>query len=386
MITISMLNSKISGYGRNEEEAHLNAYKNFFESVIDDEDLYSSLITAINKMKESLSGERNNAKSKKPPKGKNDTAYLSQSILNVSTDKALIGQAEKNSNKGIGNSGLNFSMSQINESTMGDEKLQNTTQETIGDLAGERVLGKSLLDVNFREGMLLHGGQGAPNGHKEHKKNSKSVTINVNTHEENNYLRDLASDSKNSQNLSQKKNLMGNGKSPYGSEPKKVFSPNKENFGSINLKNRFSQTQNNSSKSTAEIPNSNPNQKSTNFENKFRQRYIRERLSTNPSLPTNQLNKSYNTLDGCDQPQTNNSSSLQPQHRKSSAKEPYIEDDHDCIYRTKYRRYKEENYKMSILVEQLQKKLKKYQEEVKSLNGKLLKKDLVISQMETGKS
>jgi hypothetical protein len=41
---------------------------------------------------------------------------------------------------------------------------------------------------------------------------------------------------------------------------------------------------------------------------------------------------------------------------------------------------------MSILVEQLQKKLKKYQEEVKSLNGKLLKKDLVISQMETGKS
>jgi hypothetical protein len=349
--------------------------------VIDDEDLYSSLITAINKMKESLSGERNNAKSKKPPKGKNDTAYLSQSILNVSTDKGLGGLAEKNLGKG----NLNFSMSQINESTIGEEKLQNTTQETIGDIGGDRSLGKSLLDVNFREGMLLHGGQGGNNAGKEHKKNSKSVTINVNNHEENHYLRDLGSDSKNSQNLSLKKNLTGNGKSPNGGGPKKVFSPDKENFGSINLKSRFSQTQNNS-KSTAEIPNSNPNQKSTNFENKFRQRYIRERLSTNPSLPNNGLNKSYNTLDGCDQPQTNNSSSLQPQYRKSSTKEPYIEDEHDCIYRTKYRRYKEENYKMSILVEQLQKKLKKYQEEVKSLNGKMLKKDLVITQMETGKS
>lgn len=52
MITITMGPSKISGYGRNDEEAHLNAYKNFFEGIVDDENLYSKLILAISKMKD----------------------------------------------------------------------------------------------------------------------------------------------------------------------------------------------------------------------------------------------------------------------------------------------------------------------------------------------
>ena len=105
MITITMGKSKISGYGRYEEEAHLNAYKNFFEGIIDDEQLYPSLVTAISQMKDSLSGGRNSSKIKKPPKGKNDTAYLSSSILNCSlektsyTEKLKSGQNQSDFNK-----------------------------------------------------------------------------------------------------------------------------------------------------------------------------------------------------------------------------------------------------------------------------------------------
>lgn len=61
----------------------------------------------------------------------------------------------------------------------------------------------------------------------------------------------------------------------------------------------------------------------------------------------------------------------------------FIEEEHDCIYKPKYKKYKEETYKMSILIEQLQRKLKKYQEENKSLTSKLMKSQVQVETLQT---
>jgi hypothetical protein len=61
----------------------------------------------------------------------------------------------------------------------------------------------------------------------------------------------------------------------------------------------------------------------------------------------------------------------------------FIEEEHDCIYKPKYKKYKEETYKMSILIEQLQRKLKKYQEENKTLTSKLMKSQVQVETLQT---
>lgn len=74
MVTIMMDKDKISGYGRSEDEALLNAYKNFFEGVIDKDQLAGHLSSALQKLRDS--GSR---AAKRPPRS---------SLLHNSIDKS----------------------------------------------------------------------------------------------------------------------------------------------------------------------------------------------------------------------------------------------------------------------------------------------------------
>lgn len=78
MVTIAMDKERISGYGRTEEEASLNAYKNFLEGMIDKDQMVQPLTVSLNKMRECHS------RSKKPPKGRTEgqgnTSLFQQSI------------------------------------------------------------------------------------------------------------------------------------------------------------------------------------------------------------------------------------------------------------------------------------------------------------------
>lgn len=52
MATLSLGSNKISGYGRYEEEALVNAYRNFFDGIVDNEELSSHLAAAILRIKD----------------------------------------------------------------------------------------------------------------------------------------------------------------------------------------------------------------------------------------------------------------------------------------------------------------------------------------------
>jgi hypothetical protein len=52
MATLSLGSNKISGYGRYEEEALVNAYRNFFDGIVDNEELSAHLATSILRIKD----------------------------------------------------------------------------------------------------------------------------------------------------------------------------------------------------------------------------------------------------------------------------------------------------------------------------------------------
>lgn len=241
MITITMGPSKISGYGRNEEEAHLNAYKNFFEGIVDDENLYSSLILAISKMKDSLSGERNErngSKVKKPPKGKNDTSYLSSSLLNCSMgENGFIGGGGVGSGEGVGK-GYEEGVGEVG-CERGKVKKNNFTGEegrgSLGCVSVEDNGTKGSLGVGgLRNGGVLQEGRIAGNFQNQNGRLSVGTGKNC---------------------------LTKTGVSP---------SPIKEAKNSSSNAN-FSQTQTNNGKTP---PFENTNKE---FDNKIRRKYIRER-------------------------------------------------------------------------------------------------------------
>ena len=202
MVTVSMDNwEKKTGYGRCEEEAYLNAYKNFFEGVIEEDDNMSlHLANAFSKLKESL------ARSKKPPKGKNES-FVNSSLLHTSVDKSAQGDRLKT----LQNSG------EINKSRHNDS----------GEFADEE---------------------------------------------------------RRAQSKSRLKTMLG-----------------------------------------------------------------RSYTEADPEKSRNDLNGKSRTPD----------------------RALYVHEPHDCLYRGKYKKYKEETHKLSILVDQLQKKLKKYHEENRLLREKL---------------
>ena len=329
MITITMVNSKISGYGRNEEEAHLNAYKNFFEGIVDDENLYSSLIGAISQMKDSLSGGRNSSKVKKPPKGKNDTAYLSSSIQNCSLEKTSYTEKLKSTNN---NSDFNKS-SKMNDSTLENTLGQyldqnNATGKTIEeDQSSKKLSGfqtKSFLNkedtLSSKDGIAT-----TPNNNMKNSKDRINTNLNMSALNQsiNQTINNDDVTSKASFSLSQSKNNKNMNMSiNQGHNTKNNVSPIKE--GTNSTKGGFSQTHN--TKSTSEVNNS-------SYDNaKLRQKYIRDRLSTNPNLPTNSVNKSFNGIDGMSNNYGGRKSSVNKNESVISGSK-FIEEEHDCIYK-----------------------------------------------------
>lgn len=83
MVTISMEKERISGYGRSEEEASLNAFKNFMEAMIDKDDMIHPLSASLSKMRDGYS------RSRKPPKGRNDLNG-NNSFMHTSLDKGSL--------------------------------------------------------------------------------------------------------------------------------------------------------------------------------------------------------------------------------------------------------------------------------------------------------
>jgi ribosome-associated translation inhibitor RaiA len=251
MITITMGPSKISGYGRNEEEAHLNAYKNFFEGIVDDENLYSSLILAISKMKESLSGERNernNSKVKKPPKGKNDTSYLSSSLLNCSMEKnGYIEKIKAGGNGGELGKIAKFDGEGNEESSgeLGGEKLKVKKNNFTGDDKGRGSLACMSVEDNGSKQSLGVGGSRNGGGVLQENRTAG-----------------------NSQNQNGRLSV-GTGKNCL---TKTGVSPSPIKEAKISSSNaNFSQTQGNSGKTP---PSENTHKE---VDNKIRRKYIRER-------------------------------------------------------------------------------------------------------------
>lgn len=111
MVTISMEKEKISGYGRSEEEASLNAFKNFMEGMIDKDDMVHPLSSSLSKLKEGHS------RSRKPPKGRNDMG-ANNSFMHTSMDK---GASLCDRIKGL-NLQSDANKSRQNESTDGHEQ------------------------------------------------------------------------------------------------------------------------------------------------------------------------------------------------------------------------------------------------------------------------
>ena len=99
---MNMGSDNISGYGRCEEEAYVNAYKNFFEGTAEDSQLRQHLSNSLSKMKDSLN------RSKKPPKGKVE-GNANGSFLHMSIDKSINGERNKTLNNDLNRSRHNES-------------------------------------------------------------------------------------------------------------------------------------------------------------------------------------------------------------------------------------------------------------------------------------
>lgn len=82
MATLSLGQNKISGYGRFEEEALVNAYRNFFDGIIDNDELCGHLSAALMRIKDSPSGQ-----GRRPPRDKNDIMLTQNSGINESYDR-----------------------------------------------------------------------------------------------------------------------------------------------------------------------------------------------------------------------------------------------------------------------------------------------------------
>lgn len=81
MVTIALDKERISGYGRTEEEASLNAYKNFMEGMIDKDSMVQPLTQCLAKMREGQS------RSRKPPKARTE-GQGNISLFQQSLDKS----------------------------------------------------------------------------------------------------------------------------------------------------------------------------------------------------------------------------------------------------------------------------------------------------------
>lgn len=158
MVTIMTDKEKISGYGRSEEEALLNAYKNFFEGVIDKDVLANHLASALQKLKDS--GSR---AAKRPPRS---------SLLNNSIDKST----EKNKDSFMktsshNNTGLDLSIGPnrtskgpLNDSVDDDDR-KSQTNKSRSRIVGGRSYAEGEADRSrHNESGLGHiGNGGQPN-------------------------------------------------------------------------------------------------------------------------------------------------------------------------------------------------------------------------------
>ena len=80
-----MEGNKINGYGRCKNEAHMNAYKNFFDGIIDNDEMCHHLSAALQRIKEN-SFSRGGG-SRRPPKNKNDIMLTQNSTIHDSYEK-----------------------------------------------------------------------------------------------------------------------------------------------------------------------------------------------------------------------------------------------------------------------------------------------------------
>jgi hypothetical protein len=84
MATLSLGGNKISGYGRFEEEALVNAFRNFFDGIVDNDELSSHLNNALMRVKESPQVQNGG---RKPPRDKNDIMQTQNSMVNESYER-----------------------------------------------------------------------------------------------------------------------------------------------------------------------------------------------------------------------------------------------------------------------------------------------------------
>ena len=136
MATLIFGSNKISGYGRFEEEALVNAYRNFFDAIIDNEELCAHLSSAIMRVKEGSSGQ-----GRRPPRDKNDIMLTQNSGLNDSYDRneknnvSRILQTSVDLNKSRHNTSVN-----LNGSYMEGDKRENSKSKL------RQILGRSFHD------------------------------------------------------------------------------------------------------------------------------------------------------------------------------------------------------------------------------------------------
>jgi len=157
MVSITMQGKSLTGYGRNEEEAFYTAYKNLFESIINNDSMIIHLSNALRKITEST-------KNKKPPKAsKNPTS---------SHEKSKLTQNSIDLNRSMSRQNTSFSGSTIEEGQPSRSKLR-------------QILGKSFADQEPPVNDLSHsfaskGGarndsKSRENSRYKHRDNSRGV-------------------------------------------------------------------------------------------------------------------------------------------------------------------------------------------------------------------